>query len=513
MTQEMSATQATYGAQLSAIGTRSSPARRPNRMANERRGGLRLASHFVWLIGLLLATCGLLLANTLLVSVAGVFLPLGFFLSDASRVRAGGVTAMTVYSASAVVTSFANTAALLAANTPRRSQYYLYISEPHIYLAICLALAAAVLPPFVFSLVNGSRTARALQDLLPKLRGEIADAQLVGSGTALGLLAVVFHWQYPSAPLGTLNEIVFLAPLFVVFVLARAGTERNVKWALPSALIVATTEAVRAMLFGYLRGDVAASYVAFVLGALTGARSLRPLKSKTFLPVYAAIAVFIAYFGAYGAVRSKSGAGLDRLLAAQEARQHSQDGPPQHDQTVLSRLTTINQLSQIGRVVDTEGYLHGQTLGYLAYAFVPRFLWPNKPAIAKGAWFALHIGLAYIRPNGQISNAINMTIPGELYLNYGWIGVFVGLTLLGMFISALWRTTRFWSSRRNVLGTAFAFYLMWPWIGFSLGGDLQILVTLIAVYLLFLCIALVFGSLRRAPALVPTLHSTPAASR
>src|SRR6185312_17562824 len=125
-----------------------------------------------------------------------------------------------------------------------------------------------------------------------------------------------------------------------------------------------------------------------------------------------------------------------------------------------------NQLSQIGRLVDEEGYLHGQTLAYLAYAFIPRFLWPQKPTIAKAAWFALHIGLAYVRPNGQITNAINMTIPGELYLNYGWIGVFVGLTFLGFFIAVFWRTTEFWTRPRNVLGTAFAFYLMWPWIGF-----------------------------------------------
>lgn len=474
---------------------------------------LRTASRLAWWIGILLATCGLLLADTLLVSLAGVVLPLGFFLNDISRARVGGVTAMTAYSGAAAMTSFANTVALLAADTPARSKYFLYVSEPHIYLAICLALAAAVLPPLAFSLVNMNKSALALQNLLPRLHGAIADTQLVGGGTVLGLLAVVFHWRYPSATLGTLNEIVFLVPLFVVFVLARAGTERNVKGALAGALIVATAEAVRAMLFGYLRGDVAASYVAFVLGALTGARSLRPMKGKMFLPVYAAIAVFIAYFGAYGAVRAKSSAGLDRVEAVQEFLEQNQDVPGAQDQTVLSRLTTINQLSQIGRVVDNEGYLHGQTLGYLAYAFVPRFLWPNKPAIAKAAWFALHIGLAYVKSNGQISNAINMTIPGELYLNYGWIGVFAGLTFLGAFISALWRTTGFWSNRQNVLGTAFAFYLMWPWIGFSLGGDMQILVTLIAVYLLLLCIALILPSLRSAPRVLTSLSTTPASTR
>src|SRR6185437_5678481 len=105
--------------------------------------------------------------------------------------------------------------------------------------------------------------------------------------------------------------------------------------------------------------------------------------------------------------------------------------------------------------------------------------------------------LAYIRPNGQISNSINMTIPGELYLNFGWTGVFVGLTFLGFFIAVFWRTTEFWTRPRNVLGTAFAFYLMWPWIGFSLGGDLQILVTIVAVYLLLVALGTMLPVARR----------------
>ena len=214
-------------------------------------------------------------------------------------------------------------------------------------------------------------------------------------------------------------------------------------------------------------------------------------ESRNWWPIAVGVALFVVYFGAYGAIRGHTGAGFQRLEAVQQYHAELQGTPDLANQTMLSRLTTINQLSQIGLLVDEEGFLKGQTLAYLAYAFIPRFLWPQKPAIAKGAWFALHIGLAYVRPDGRISNAINMTVPGELYLNYGWDGVFVGLTLLGFFIAALWHTTDFWSSPRNVLGTAFAFYLMWPWIGFSLGGDLQIIVTIIAVYLILVAVGLV----------------------
>ena len=461
----------------------------------------RRAAFGAWWLGALCGAPGLLLRSALLVTVAAILLPLGFLLYDASRAKMGGITAMMAYSAAAVATSFANAIALLAANTPSRSEYFLYVSEPHIYVAMCLALAAAVVPPLAFQLAVSSRSADAMWSLLPKVRGELRDRQLVNGGTILGLLAVLVHWRLPVTSLGALGSVFFLSPLFVTFVLARAGANRGVRAAYTGALIVAFAEAARALLFGYLRGDVAAPFIAFGLGAFTGARSLRPLKTRAFLPIYLAAGLFIVYFGAYGAIRGHTGAGLQRLEAVQEYHDELKGMPDLANQTVLSRLTTINQLSQIGRLVDEEGYLHGQTLAYLAYAFIPRFLWPEKPAIAKAAWFALHIGLAYVRSDGQISNAINMTIPGELYLNYGWDGVFVGLVFLGVFVAAFWRTTDFWSRPRNVLGTAFAFYLMWPWIGFSLGGDLQILVTIIAVYLVLVTVGLMLpsGRVRHVP--------------
>jgi hypothetical protein len=453
----------------------------------------------LWWGGLSLAVPGFLLANNLVVTSAAILLPLGFVLNDLSRARAGGITAMTAYSTAAAATSFANAAALLAANTPARAKYFLYVSEPHVHVAMLLAFAAAVVPPAAFQVFSASRTAVLMQDLLPRVRGEISDRQLVRGGVVIGLLTVVLHsWTSVSA-LGALSSVLFLTPMFAVFVLARAGTERNVRGALPGALVVASAEAMRAFLFGYLRGDVALPFVAFVLGALMGARSLRPLKSRIFLPVYVAMILFVSYFAAYGAIRSSTSRGLGRLQAVQAYAQQSGAMPDYQDQTVLSRLTTINQLSQVGRLVQDAGYLHGKTLDYLSYALIPRFLWPDKPSIAKGAWFAFQIGLANIGPSGQIMNSINMTIPGELYLNYGWSGTIVGLIFLGALIAALWRTTDFWSKPRNVLGTAFAFYLTWPWIGFSLGADLQILVTLIAVYLVLLAIGWILPALQRLP--------------
>jgi hypothetical protein len=261
---------------------------------------------------------------------------------------------------------------------------------------------------------------------------------------------------------------------------------------------LALAEAVRALLFEYLRADIVSPLAAFTLGSLLGSRSLRPLRSATFVPVYVAAAAFVIYFAAFGRTRSIAPAGLERLteLREQQAYLVEQGAPTQ--QSLLSRLSTINQLTQVGRIVEEEGFLGGSTLDYLGVAFIPRALWPEKPTIAKGAWFALRIGQANVTPTGDIMNSINMTIPGELYLNFGWTGVLLGLLLFGAVIAILWSRTDFWRDAGNVVGSAFGYYLLWIWLGFSLGADLQIIVTLIAMYLIFAALSLLSGSVSGA---------------
>jgi hypothetical protein len=54
-----------------------------------------------------------------------------------------------------------------------------------------------------------------------------------------------------------------------------------------------------------------------------------------------------------------------------------------------------------------------------------------------------------------------------------------------MFLGALWDRARFWDGAQNTLGSAFGFYLLWVWIALSLGPDLQMVITMTALYLLF----------------------------
>lgn len=67
------------------------------------------------------------------------------------------------------------------------------------------------------------------------------------------------------------------------------------------------------------------------------------------------------------------------------------------------------------------------------YPFIPRFLWPSKPVLDKGARFSVALGYG-----SHTSTAI--TYPADLYLTYGFAGLLAGMFALG--VAAQWLTNR-----------------------------------------------------------------------
>jgi hypothetical protein len=87
--------------------------------------------------------------------------------------------------------------------------------------------------------------------------------------------------------------------------------------------------------------------------------------------------------------------------------------------------------------VREYGLQMGETMDYIAYAFVPRIIWPDKPNVTRGAWFTAYLGFAAYEDEATTSTGITAT--GELYWNFGIAGVVSGMFLLGVLISGLWR--------------------------------------------------------------------------
>ncbi len=73
--------------------------------------------------------------------------------------------------------------------------------------------------------------------------------------------------------------------------------------------------------------------------------------------------------------------------------------------------------------VEPDQMLLGQSYGWWAFGWVPRDIWPDKPAIDLGVYFKREVmGLA-------TGGAFNVTGPGEAFINFGWAGLAVAPAL------------------------------------------------------------------------------------
>lgn len=91
----------------------------------------------------------------------------------------------------------------------------------------------------------------------------------------------------------------------------------------------------------------------------------------------------------------------------------------------------------IYREVERYGLRYGETMDYMAYAFIPRFLWPEKPWVTHGAWFSVYLGQG--SNEQEATTATAQTAAGELYWNFGVPGVIIGMLVLGTAVGLLWR--------------------------------------------------------------------------
>ena len=96
----------------------------------------------------------------------------------------------------------------------------------------------------------------------------------------------------------------------------------------------------------------------------------------------------------------------------------------------LDLLTSVAQVLTLGsRASMVKGDVHWWMLPI--YPFVPRFLWPSKPLLQEGGWFTLAL---QGRSGDSISagSSTAVTYPGDLYLQFGVLGIPVGMFILGM---------------------------------------------------------------------------------
>jgi hypothetical protein len=114
------------------------------------------------------------------------------------------------------------------------------------------------------------------------------------------------------------------------------------------------------------------------------------------------------------------------LAIAAESRDN---GPGERAQSLLERTSVRASVQMIVQRTGVEvKFQNGHTLTPLLATFVPRIIWSDKPDVATGR---------VVNKEFRVSEAdfwdtyISPSIPGELYWNFGWSGVLIGMAVIG----------------------------------------------------------------------------------
>ena len=153
-------------------------------------------------------------------------------------------------------------------------------------------------------------------------------------------------------------------------------------------------------------------------------------------------------------------------------------------ESVSARAALLDLFTDVIRQTPSVvPHWNGQTYWSLAGAVIPRFLWPNKPVKILGYAFGQRYG--YLAPY-DYTTTINMPYLVEFYANFGEIGVYLGMLLVGFIYRSVERIVN--TPGQGVLRTVVGMGLLMPLINiesdFSLvfGG---LFLTGVALYLLY----------------------------
>lgn len=119
---------------------------------------------------------------------------------------------------------------------------------------------------------------------------------------------------------------------------------------------------------------------------------------------------------------------LEIVLASQGKSERAVD-PDQRSQTFLERSSVKATVETVFEHVGVDvPFLGGRSLVALPMAFVPRLLVPDKEDVSVGQLYTREIAKA------QTDTYISISHLGELYWNFGWAGIVLGLPLAGLLL-------------------------------------------------------------------------------
>lgn len=107
----------------------------------------------------------------------------------------------------------------------------------------------------------------------------------------------------------------------------------------------------------------------------------------------------------------------------------------------LDRASSARNGALVYGIAQRDGLLGLESLDKLFVVFVPRFLWPDKPSIAPGAWFTWYLGQAATPDTATTSTGT--PVATEFYWMAGWGGTIAGMLILGVMYAVSWRLLKY----------------------------------------------------------------------
>lgn len=298
----------------------------------------------------------------------------------------------------------------------------------------------------------------------------------------LSIRRLLFHDAFFGALTNILTVFSSVGIVFFARLWGRFDDKRYRNYAITLFLL----QTVFAFMYSYLRSEILLPTVSIFIGYFLGKNSIRAMFSYRVLPFVVLGLLFNSFFAFYGAARTDLDKGFVRFTQIQRIAEMNdvyEEGENEKGESVLYRASVLPQVTNVVELVKSRGYFDGDAMAPLLIALVPRILWPDKPLIGLGAWFATEIGQG-LQTDSWYTNSINMTIQGHLFLDFGWVGMAIGCILVGGLLASLWNATQFYKSPYNITGITLGGYLLLTGLQ-GIGADLQIIITFISYYGIF----------------------------
>lgn len=443
--------------------------------ATPPRGSASAVARLVLCIGLLSS-----IAFAVIGEYTAAFLAIGFvglLAAHAVRRRDGGWTLVTVAIATnALCMGIAN--ALLLRSDHRADDSVLALRyEPGLATAYALSLLSIMVPAIAAAVLPPSK------GFLTR-RGETGTLGTTPLYYALFFLVGAWMWRLgigPARSLGLLSNFLSdgasIAILLIRLSALAAPNRRRKRRLNTGALSVVAFEVPYQLATSLLRADVLWLGIAWILPAIIEGR--RPSRRQIAAISVGAVIVLSA-FEPLGnertTVRGSERFGLVAGAVINTTPETLVDGALE----LGDRMSTATQLSLLYMMRSSEEA--GPPID-VATALVPRFLYPSKPLITPGEWFAEKLGRGQQTEDG-FSNAINLTPAGHFFVSYGWAGATLGLALQFLLMRMIWRLT-FGADRQFDVGDAAIGFLAFRH-SFFIGSSGTVVFTLLSILLVAL---------------------------